>query len=529
MKFSLAYFFLLSLIIISCATVEMPSGGPIDKTPPQLISATPSDSTINFNSKEIIFVFDEFIKSVTKNKVVVNPYLPSNMYDISTQGKKVILSFNDSLRDNTTYTITFNQAIIDITEGNILNRLTYTFSTGASIDSCFISGKAIISELDLPMSKGIVILTDLSDFNWDTMPTYIDYINDGNFLFSNLPPNDWYMYALEDLNNNMMYEINKEHVGFYSNKIELSKNCKQENLDILTFLEFPREKRVVSAPRLNLNNSIVIFNQPLDNPQISINPNSSNIYTYWSANNDTLFIYNPITEWDTTKIKIVDNGLDTTLNIFTGLLNTKKIPQDTILQLKLLSYDGQLLPSDSFIIRGSLPFKWINKDSVFLIKNEIDTIRLSLSDDYALHHNIMNKISDGDYELIIKDKTAESIANTYNKEDKIRFSKLSNNEISNLTINFTNPLAWNGIIEINGNLLKKSVNISQGSTICIIHELLSDKYELFLVTDKNENGKYDTGNFIQRQLPERVFRYPQQIEIMKKWDQSINWDVPNID
>lgn len=120
-----------------------------------------------------------------------------------------------------------------------------------------------------------------------------------------------------------------------------------------------------------------------------------------------------------------------------------------------MSYDGQLLPSDSFIIRGSLPFKWINKDSVFLIKNEIDTIRLSLSDDYALHHNIMNKISDGDYELIIKDKTAESIANTYNKEDKIRFSKLSNNEISNLTINFTNPLAWNGIIEINGNLLKR--------------------------------------------------------------------------
>ena len=43
---------------------------------------------MNFNSKEIIFVFDEFIKSVTKNKVVVNPYLPNNMYDIS-PGKKL--------------------------------------------------------------------------------------------------------------------------------------------------------------------------------------------------------------------------------------------------------------------------------------------------------------------------------------------------------------------------------------------------------------------------------------------------------
>jgi len=96
-------------------------------------------------------------------------------------------------------------------------------------------------------------------------------------------------------------------------------------LKILTFLEFPLKKRVVSVPRLNLNNSIVIFNQPIEHPQISINPSSSNIYTYWSVNNDTLFIYNPITKWDTSKIKIVDNGLDTTLNIFTGLVNTKKL------------------------------------------------------------------------------------------------------------------------------------------------------------------------------------------------------------
>ena len=76
------------------------------------------------------------------------------------------------------------------------------------------------------MSKGIVILTNLFDFNWDTMPMYIDYINDGNFLFSNLLQMIG-IYLLEDLNNNMMYEINKEHVGFYSNKIELHNYCKQ--------------------------------------------------------------------------------------------------------------------------------------------------------------------------------------------------------------------------------------------------------------------------------------------------------------
>lgn len=525
MKLTFVFIILSCLIITSCATVEMPSGGPIDRTPPKLISVSPEDSSINFNSNDITFVFDEFIKSVSKNKVVVNPYLPTSSYEINTQGKKIILSFNDTLKSHTTYTITFNQAIVDITEGNILNRLTYTFSTGASIDSCLISGKVIYSELDLPMTKGIVILSDLSDFNWDTVPKYLDYTNDGSFQFSNLPANDFFLYALEDLNSNLMYEINKEQVGFYSDQIDLSQNCEQKNLEILTFLEYPRKKRVVNVPRLNLNNSIILFNQPLDNPQISITPSITNVFTIWSGDNDTLFIYYPITEWDTTKIRIVDNGLDTTLNVFTGLGNTKKIAQDTILKLNLLSYDGQLLPSDSFIIKGSMPFKWINEDSVFLIKNQKDTIRLTLSNDYSLYQNIINKISDGEYELIIKENAAVSIANTYNKENNIRFSKLSNYEVSNLTINFANPLPWNGIIEIKGKLIKKSYQIPRGSKNFIINELLADNYELLLITDKNENGKYDTGNFIKRQLPERVYRYPQQIKIMEKWDQNINWDV----
>jgi hypothetical protein len=525
MKLTFVFIILSCLIITSCATVEMPSGGPIDRTPPKLISVFPEDSSINFKSKEIIFVFDEFIKSVAKNKVIVNPYLPPSSYEINTQGKKIILSFNDTLKSHTTYTITFNQAIIDITEGNILNRLTYTFSTGASIDTCYISGKAILSELDLPMTKGIVVLSDLSDFNWDTIPKYLDFINDGNFQFANLPSNSFFLYALEDLNNNMMYEINKEHVGFYSDQIDLSKNCEQKNLEILTFMEYPRKKRVVNVPRLNLNNSIIIFNQPLDNPNISIRPSITNIFTIWSTYNDTLFIYHPITEWDTTKIRIVDNGLDTTLNVFTGLSNTKKIVQDTILKLNLLSYDGQLLPSDSLMIKGSMPFKWINEDSVFLVKNQKDTIRLTLSNDYYLYQNINNKISDGDYELIIKENAAVSIANTYNKETKIRFSKLSNYEVSSLTINFANQLPWNGILEIKGKLIKKSYQLPRGSTNIIINELLADNYELLLITDNNENGKYDTGNFKERQLPERVYRYPQQIKIIKKWDQNINWDI----
>ena len=240
MKIHFILISLLSFLLICCATVEMPSGGPIDKTPPKLITVTPRDSSIHFSYDKIIFIFDEFIKPVTKNKVNINPYLSLDKYEIATQGKKVIITFDDTLSSNTTYTITFNEAIIDITEGNILKRLTYSFSTGDFIDTCTLSGKAILSESDLPMSKGVVILNDRADFNWDSPPLYLDYCLDGIFLFTNLPTDSFYLYTLEDLNNNLMYEINKEHVGFYENIINLSRDNNYSVIEVLNFIEFPK-------------------------------------------------------------------------------------------------------------------------------------------------------------------------------------------------------------------------------------------------------------------------------------------------
>lgn len=525
MKIHFILISLLSFLLICCATVEMPSGGPIDKTPPKLITVTPRDSSIHFSYDKIIFIFDEFIKPVTKNKVNINPYLSLDKYEIATQGKKVIITFDDTLSSNTTYTITFNEAIIDITEGNILKRLTYSFSTGDFIDTCTLSGKAILSESDLPMSKGVVILNDRADFNWDSPPLYLDYCLDGIFLFTNLPTDSFYLYTLEDLNNNLMYEINKEHVGFYENIINLSRDNNYSDIEVLNFIEFPKNKRIISNPRYNLNNTLIIFNQPLNSPLVAIIPDTLNILSYWNENKDTLSIFYPITSWDTTKITIKDFGLDTTINILTSLKGTQKTSKDTVLKLSLISYDSQLLPSDSCIIKGSLPFKWINTDSIILIKNEKDTMPLSLNENYALYHTIIDKLPNGEYELIIKNNAAYSIAGTTNKEEKIRFSKLSTREVSMLEIKFSNALKWDGIIKLNGKYFKRSYLVPIGTSEFIINELLPDNYELMIVKDDNNNGKYDTGNFEKRILPERVYRFPKKVEIIKNRDQSIIWDL----
>ena len=88
------------------------------------------------------------------------------------------------------------------------------------------------------------------------------------------------------------------------------------------------------------------------------------------------------------------------------------------------------------------------------------------------YHTIIDKLPNGEYELIIKNNAAYSIAGTTNKEEKIRFSKLSTREVSMLEIKFSNALKWDGIIKLNGKYFKRSylVPVSYTHLSIILHE-----------------------------------------------------------
>jgi len=117
-----------------CANIVPPSGGPRDSIPPLLLKTTPGDSTRNFKGNKITFTFDEFIDS-PKSQPVVDHKLNT-----------LTLKIKDTLENNTTYTIQFGRTVKDFNEGNVLQNLVYTFSTGPYIDSLQLKGKVILAE-----------------------------------------------------------------------------------------------------------------------------------------------------------------------------------------------------------------------------------------------------------------------------------------------------------------------------------------------------------------------------------------------
>ena len=106
-----------TLILVSCANRGVgPQGGPKDTTPPVPRQSEPEVGALNFKGDRIEVTFDEYIQldNVATNLMMSPPQ--QQPPDVKARGKKLIIQFQDSLYENTTYTLDFGSAVCDYRE-----------------------------------------------------------------------------------------------------------------------------------------------------------------------------------------------------------------------------------------------------------------------------------------------------------------------------------------------------------------------------------------------------------------------------
>lgn len=210
---------ILMLVIIgySCASMGTPDGGPYDEMPPKFIGSNPGLHAVNVKTQKIELEFDEFIKlEKPSDKVVVSP--PQlEQPEIKVQGRKVVVELIDTLKASDTYTIDFSDAIVDNNEGNPMGHFTYSFSTGASIDTMEVAG-TVLNAADLEPIKGIQVglHKNLNDSALTTLP--FDRVSRtdsrGHFIIRGVAPGSYRIYALMDGNQNYLFDSKTETVAF---------------------------------------------------------------------------------------------------------------------------------------------------------------------------------------------------------------------------------------------------------------------------------------------------------------------------
>lgn len=212
----------IAAVLYSCASVGRIEGGPIDEAPPRFIGGTPTPDALHVGKKKIVIEFDEFIKLDKPNeKIVISPPQVQQP-EIKASGKKVIITLQDTLKANMTYTIDFGDAIQDNNEGNPLENFSFTFSTGAKLDTMAVSG-TILNANNLEPVKGMMVglHSNLEDSAFLKLPFERVGRTDsrGRFSIRGIAPGKYRIYGLQDADQNFAYSQPTEIIAFHDSII----------------------------------------------------------------------------------------------------------------------------------------------------------------------------------------------------------------------------------------------------------------------------------------------------------------------
>jgi hypothetical protein len=449
--------------ITGCANIVPPSGGPKDTLPPVMIKAVPQLGALNINSNKIVLNFDEYIdlKDISKN-LIVSP-VPKLMPMITSHLKTITITVKDTLQPNTTYAFNFGKSVTDVNEGNILKNFTYVFSTGNYIDSIRYSGRVIMANTGKPDSTLIVMLhNQLFDSAVEKLrPRYITRLDSaGNFTFTNIRPDIYALYALEDQSG--MHE--------YTSKLQ-----------VFAFADSPVDLRVSTAPLLLY---AYADTSDLKKPKKTLTPASTKKE-----------------KEDKDKVK----RLIITGNIPNGLLDlNNKLELTFAVPIRDFDSTEVRLTNDSFQDFKQIHFEF---DST--------TKKLTIFHPWK---------EDTRYYLILqKDFADDTLGEKLLKIDTIRFKTKAESDYGNLRLRFKNldinrhPV----LLFMQGERIVISSAI--GRSFRYNNKLfVPGDYELRILYDMNQNGVWDPGDFYKHRQPEIVVPIRKKLSVRANWDNEVD-------
>jgi hypothetical protein len=575
---------LLVILINSCAKISTPTGGKKDRLPPVVIKSIPANHAVNFRNKSISIIFDEYVvlDNIT-DKFMVSPPMKKKPR-VFIKGKSVNVEFEDKLKDSTTYTFYFQDAIRDLNEGNIFDNYQFVFSTGPVLDSLSVTGNVYNSfNLEAPEKTIVLLFGELADSAVvKHLPDYISKVDlYGYFRIDNVRPGTYRLYALKDGDNSKNYNLNDEEFAFMDGAVTIS--SEKNFIPVVKDTSSVKKKFVIGATKkeeiivpepviLKGEYPLMLFaakkkahyltssGRPLKyllTYTLSLPPDSMEFKFRIPGVGQEKYLLERSRNNDTLKVWLTDSTLfsmpqDSTIVTypFTDTLGTLGYKIDTILmrfmapriqrgtkvKKQVYTFDaniktGFLKPGQNIVFTSQTPFIKPDTSRIRLYdisEAERKVVPYKLMKDSA---NISKYIMEANivklkkYLLIADSASFGTIFKEYSDSTGLKFSMRDPESYSKLTLNISN---YNGdrIIQLLNNsekLIREEKMKKDGKLVFSLLE--SGFYRLRVIYDLNGDGKWTTGDFSLQRQPEPVSYYSKELEIKPGWDLIEDWDI----
>jgi len=558
--------------VAACAKPGSPSGGPRDTTPPEVLKTLPANRTTGFTGKSLTITFDEFVVlDKINDKFMISPPVTKRP-EIVLKGKNLVITIDETLRDSTTYTLYFQDAIRDLNESNVLENYQFVFSTGSYIDSLSLAGTvADAFSLEVPERMLVMLHSNLSDSApLKIIPDYISMTDQtGYFSVSNLRAGRYRLFALKDDNSNRKYEAGDEQFAFAGEIIEITAennspileeehdheedtthshvHRREPDVSLYSFLSARTRHYLVTSSRRQARLLEYVFSVPSDTPNFVFNAagvGPEGYFTEASRGFDTIRIWlKDSTIYNQPTIETVITFPFTDVND-SLVLRTDTVPMRFIqpraprggarerpISLQSNANRAGIPPGRDIKIVPDVPLLSVDFPDFSLTRaNDTTGTQLAFSHffDPLVPREIIirHSLQEGsDYRLEIPPGALKSIYGETNDSASFSFGVRTAASYGTLTIRLS---GYEGAVVLQ--LLNSGEKVimeeqvdSPGKTE--FRFIDNGKYRIKVIYDTDGNGAWTPGNFVTGRQPESVSFFPEELDIKSNWDMEQDWEI----
>ncbi len=519
-----AFVAIIIVSIFSCAKRGSITGGPKDETPPQFVRSYPPNFSTNFKSDEVKIYFDELI-SLDKpdQQVIVSPpmKIKPEITPLAGARKFIKIKFKDTLSPNTTYTINFGSSVVDYNEKNAFPFFQYVFSTGSELDSLSFKGTVVDAfKKDTEKNISAFLYEANAQFNdstiFTTVPRYVSNTLDSTiFEFKNLKAGTYHLVAVKDKNSNYVYDPKQEKIAFLKKNIRIPEDSMAHIRLFQEALPF-KLSRVKQTSKYGFE---VGYFGEIDITGLEVTPlvkDQSMEATYFKlAEKDTLKVYiKPFVAQDSMVINIKNNTINDTL-----ISRYKDQYLDT-LKVKKVNIKSTLRIEEAIQLTANSPLTEIDPTRINIIDNDSTSVKFT----YELNRfkNIasiqFDKKEDDKYTLNLLPEAITDFLGQKNDSIQLNFKTGESAEFGNLALSISG-ISSPKIVQLTKNDKVIYQKIASAATNNINFDAIDpDEYDVRIIIDENDNGKWDTGNYFDKQQPEKTYFFPETLNIRANWD-----------
>jgi len=534
------------LLILSCAAIQSPPGGPEDTTPPYLVTVSPANETVEFSGGEIFLQFSEYMdENSVKKSLRVFPILGQPL-DIKFRGEGILLRLPNTLSPNQTYVITVSRDLKDEHGVSLAEPIHLAYSTGTQIDHGQISGVVSGGE-NASVHLWKYSTNTQPDSLYFTEPDYITNVTDaGTYLFQYLSPGTYHILAIGNEGAGRALDPTRMRYGmFWEKSVIVSEKDSVSHVNMILHKDVSKQ-RLLRGEWLESNWGKLIFSNAVT--ETNIKPGGI-IERESGENLDFSWFINSL---DSTQVILMSDSLLTTGEKLRILINiadenqtkaadtsaiTVIVPEEpdttgldllSPKQTLKLSPDKTETPSVSLVFskpveksRSPFGLALTKEDSVTIavIEEWVNPMCLNVYPVDGWEPNTTYQVT------LTQDSTAMATRATLK------------DSLTTIVIKTTDPIGY-GVLRgqtdipwcknCRANLtsadnstftLSECVN---SSTVFEFNHVPEGTYFLMIYNDQDQNNSYTFGDAIQNVVSEQFWQIPDTVDIRANWDMELD-------